>query len=87
MDLLQRVEDSECREGHHGQETVAQDTGYTAKRHGPGTHHTQKNVHPNTGCSTGPIHITKVSFTCLNMRIRRNVKSHYCTYITVVNAE
>lgn len=65
--LLQRVEDSKRRDGHHGQQAVAQDTGHAAVRHGQGTHQTQQNVHPNTGCSAGPIHITEVSFTCLNM--------------------
>ena len=67
MYSLQRVEDSKCRDGHHGQQAVAQDTGHTAVRHWQGTHQTQQNVHPNTGCGTGPIHITEVNFTCLNM--------------------
>lgn len=68
MDSLQGVEDSECREGHHGQETVAQDTGHTAVGHGHRTHQTQQKVHPSAGYRTGPIHVTKVSFTSLNMR-------------------
>lgn len=71
MDSLQRVEDSECREGHHGQEAVAQDTGHTAVGHCHRTHQTQQNVHPHTAYSAGPIHITKVSFTSLNMREKR----------------
>lgn len=65
MDLLQGAEDSECREGYHGQEAVAQNTGHTSERHCQGTHQTQQNVHPSAGCGTGAIHITKVSFTCL----------------------
>lgn len=81
MTLLQRVEDGDCREAHHGQEAVAQHTGHTAIRHCQRTHQTQQNVHPNTGRRTDPIHITKVGFTGLNKEIRSHLLNRSTVHI------
>lgn len=87
MDSLQGVEDSKRRQRHHGQETVAQDTGHAAQRHRHRAHEAQQDEHPSAGQSTGAVHVAEVDFPSLNTWRRTNRAAHACAEVNSVARE
>lgn len=87
MDSLQRVEDSKRRQRHHGQETVAEDTGHAAQRHRHRAHEAQQDEHPSAGQSTGTVHVAKVDLSSLDTSRKTNTAAHGGTEMNGVNVE